>query len=76
VTDKQVTLAATQCVPHSMPEEADVFGDAFSLDAARAWSRERIDAHAAVLARAARGGESTPTPPCSPAPARRAQTSQ
>ena len=56
MTDKKVKLAATQCVSHSMPEEADVFGDAFSLDAARAWSRERIDAHAAVLARAGEAG--------------------
>ena len=56
MTDKKVKLAATQCVPHSVPDEADVFGDAFSLDAARARSRERIDAHAAVLARAGEAG--------------------
>ena len=56
MTDKQVRLASTQCVPHSMPKEADPFGDAFSLDAARAWSRGRIDAHAAVLARAGEAG--------------------
>jgi predicted amidohydrolase len=39
-----------------MPKEADPFGDAFSLDAARACSRERTDAHAAVLARAGEAG--------------------
>ncbi len=56
MTGNATRLATTQCVAHSAPKEADPFGEAFSLEAARQWSRERVDAHAAVLARAGEAG--------------------
>jgi predicted amidohydrolase len=45
-------LATTQLGWRDTPPEAMPYSDEFSLDAARQWSRDQVDAHAALLARA------------------------
>lgn len=53
---KTVRLATTQYGWHNRPDEADPYGDAFCLDAARAAAKQAVDGNAALLSQAGEAG--------------------
>ncbi len=56
MADKRMKLATTQMGWRETPKEAHPYSDVFSLDAARAHSRSRVEAHAALVAKAGEMG--------------------
>ncbi|UCC68856.1 MAG: carbon-nitrogen hydrolase family protein [Armatimonadota bacterium] len=54
--DSDIRLAAVCRGWHDCPPEANPYSDVFSLDAARRWSREQIEAFAGLLDQAGEGG--------------------
>jgi predicted amidohydrolase len=56
MSSRLVRLAATQWAYRETPSEATPYSEVFSLEAARRWSREQIEGHAGLLARAGEAG--------------------